>query len=367
MAMRTQEPQPELTTTGTGGRSARLIALGVVVVLGAVVYVGISQRQPQTTAPSHPPAAAVASATTAASPLATTQLAPSAPGVASPSAGAPMLEILDQGRGPVGPHGDLGVYLTVNGETLLARLADVDSLRLHAAYRVALPAASGFGTLQLVDGGLDTATQYGSWAVPLSLAPTTQNLDIDISADAPTVLFEQEQPPDPSADESATPLVRDGYRIRVSGSVTGTSATINVDLQLARERTFPTEGYNVVATVGRRTFRTNQSTLTISPGYMRGEIFMPLDLNANTVSVSLTAVPADGGDPVVVTSQTFRVPTSGDHEVSESSISSRGQPDPALPQILVNGYAFQLVLNFQGDVRALSWKLNINPTFNLDP
>src|SRR4051794_34367150 len=52
-----KDPAPQLhpTTGRTGGRSARLVAVAVVVVLAAVVYVGATDRSPSVFAPTSPP------------------------------------------------------------------------------------------------------------------------------------------------------------------------------------------------------------------------------------------------------------------------------------------------------------------------
>jgi hypothetical protein len=359
-----REPTPELAVSRTGGRSAKLVAIGVVVVLASVVYVGISSRGGGPPGPTHELAAAVASAPPSSPASGHTSPVPNSPVPLEPV--SEPISVITERHGGVGPYGDLRARLTVNGQIAAAMLDDVSSQHLHAGFRVIVPVdVLYYATLELVEGSNDAAT-YGSWAVPLSIASGSESVDVDIGALAPVTLLEQDQRPDPTAADDAAILTRNGFRILVTGARLGNAATVNVDLLIANPPTYPDEGYNVIVRAGNRTFRTNQSSLVITPGHMRGVVHMPINLGTRSITIELSAQPTGSQGSVVIASDRFRVPSVPGRSVSSDTTSSGGGDDQRVPQILVNGYSYSLLLTFEGGSRALVWTLDINPTFEID-
>ncbi len=357
-----REPTPELQVGRTGGRSAKVVALGVVFVLGVVVFVGLSGNTP-------------ASPAGTTRPLAAGTGNPPTPAVASPTPSEPTfghvprspVAVINERSGLAGPYGDLRARLTVAGADAVAALDDVSVRRLHAAFRVVLPPdVLQYMTLELIEGLGDTGASYGSWAVPITIPSGGQSVDVDVGASAPSTLFQQDQMPDPTALAGAPALTRNGYRIRVNGSFVAGSATLNVDVLIANDPTFPDEGYNVVARAGKNTFRTNQSTLKVEPGHLSGKIFMPANLGVPKVSVELSALPEGARAPIVIATDTYRVRGESQGSQSTHSSTGAGDPDGTGPQILNNGYDYAVQFTFENGHRVVIWTLDIYPNFVIE-
>lgn len=150
-------PQPQLTTDrAAGGRSARLVTVIVVLVLGGVAWVGFSGRQ------GTPPAA------TAGSPLPSLGRQPATPAPETPPLTV-ITEVAPPGASPV--YDGYGVELLVDGRRYPAALYEVDGI-LTARYRVPASLARGEATLGLAgvisSFSHDIVSPIAQWTIPLA-------------------------------------------------------------------------------------------------------------------------------------------------------------------------------------------------------
>jgi hypothetical protein len=257
------EPAPELTTTRTGGRSARLIALGIAVVLVGAVYVGFSGK---TTPPSGP------------SPVPPIAGASSSPGQSLAAAASfPIIAGVVENPGAVDKYVYLGLSLVIGGAQAITPLEVAESNHFHATYRVALPPPSDKAKLELVQVLRDDQgfVRYGTW--PLSL-------DVfDPNASPFAILLNELRQPDRFA--TSPDLVRNGYRILVGGERVDGGGTINVDITVGANPSYPSGEYTVVA-------QTRQSASEVSPveeapGRLSGQIVFPDNVHASTAALLL--------------------------------------------------------------------------------
>ena len=353
-----REPVVELTTSRTGGRSAKLVALGIAIVLGGFVYVGVSG---QNSAPSRTSAAPAASF----------------PVVAQQPSGAPALtDVPAPASFPQIPPVDatykldashtLGAGLTIGASYEPAYFAEIDAKHLHAEYLVPLPVPEPFGTLELVGmgGGAGPATTYGTWRIALGTFHGNVGTDSVIGAYAPTLLVTDQRPADPAADPAGPTLMRNGFRIDVTGAEQIGNEIINVRVELGDDAAYPSETYNVVASAGRHHF--SAATVESLPGHLRGEILFATSLTARRVVLELTATPA--GAPRrqarVVLMHRLDLPVAKDFPgpvQPEVITAARATAGTSATGIVTNGYTLTLLTTFDGGRRAIFWDLVINP------
>ena len=362
------EPAPELSTTRTGGRSARLIAVAVVSVLVSVVYIGISQREPTPIQQPTQPVVAVA-------PTLTPTPNPTPPATEPPAVVAPReplpdiysgAETIAQRHGSIPSAGDLRVIIDVGGNRTEAALAQLRSGLFHAAYRVPLPAPDGRATLELFEPApYAQAVQYGVWDVPLNMTAVGQNVDFDVGAYAPTVLVSDRQAPDPSAAPTRSVVVRNGYLLQISGSRIGNGATLNIDLEIGANPTYPNEIYNLVVQAAGHDYESHPAKLDTAPGYARGEIDVPnsTTLGSELVTMTLRARPP-GGSPRserVVETYTVPLPQMSNYKPPWFVASPVGESKRRL-SIESRGYTLSITIASEGTGQKVLWTVIVKPS-----
>ena len=185
---RDAKPRSELKIVRIGGgASARLVALVVVGVLAAVVWVGMSNRPPAVgTAQTQPPAAAASRSIPAATP-------------------APMLTP----RTTVPPE-TYGVSATIGNRSYVAALDELRPGHMAAILRVPIPPDAGSGVL--------TITQLWAaevWNNPVVVGDWTMPLDPLFTGNRdPELIIEAAMPARPKRDD-VPPKLRSGFELRV--------------------------------------------------------------------------------------------------------------------------------------------------------
>jgi hypothetical protein len=223
----------ELTTTGTGGRSARLIALGVLVVLGGVVYVGISGQNQGGTA--------AAVATPARVAVATVQPTPAVSDTPSPTSGQtdtyPGAIVVVESRGT--PSDTLGVSVLAGGQRTVSSLDEGAERQFHTGFLVPLPVPQETGLeVKLIDRSRSFAENaYDQFTLPAD--------DFNFGND-PLVVVDVLREPHPF-EEHVTALVRNGYRMVMTIEPAASFAVLLIDVSVGAEPVFPNEHYDVVA------------------------------------------------------------------------------------------------------------------------
>lgn len=183
-----RQPEPrsalEVVRIG-GGASARLVALVVVGVLAAVVWVGMSNRPPPVGKPqTQHPAIAGSTATPASTPTPTPR--------------------------PTVPAETYGVSATIGNRTYLAALEELRPGHMFATLRIPIPPDAASGLLTISE--LFTAD---FWNNPVSVGDWTMPLDPLFTASRdPELVIDAAMPARPHRDDVPT-KVRGGFGLKV--------------------------------------------------------------------------------------------------------------------------------------------------------
>ena len=213
---RSNPPRPELTTTKVaGGGSAKLVALVAVLVLGGVVYIGISGRAPAPApAASNPPASSAIAGLPSPEPLS----------VLPGDAHAAVEQVLPEGFKGSAYTGYAAALTFGDPPEYPAVFDEISSGRYKLTYRVQFPAPAKRATLEIAQFAStvshDIFDSIGKWTVSLdSFAPGSNEFD----------LLEFTRAPSPDA-ANAPDLVMSGFALSVRLASHGTFGLINVDL-----------------------------------------------------------------------------------------------------------------------------------------
>ena len=343
------EHAPEVTATKVStGVSPRLIALGLAVVLVAVVYIGVTGQGPGSAATAAPTDQLTAGrpATSPAVPTIPAQY----PGVA---------QILDRegaGSSSVG----LGMSLNMASESALAALTDDGPNQYHAAYRVPLPVPATDATLELVSlAGGPLSETYGRWIVPLTV--------FDASSAPGALLIDDVRRPEPDSPLAAsTPLFRNGYRLQVGGERNAKGGQLNIDLTIGTDPVWPVESYDLTALGGIQQF-TGRSE-EVGPGQVWGEIVFPDSFTGRKVDVDLAVIPSDAPSAGAVIVATYEVDLPRPNEYPNGVRTQDVSAGPSLGGselgIQANGYRLKLIGAFDRTARVLFYELDVNPMYD---
>ncbi len=210
-------PPPFVGRTG-GGRTAWLVAVGLLAVLAAVVYVGLS-------GPSRAPGASSAPA------LAARTAKPSS--VPRPSAGLQS----------VPPYQYLGAGLLFNGQEYVAALNKSGSLYYSTTYDVPLPTASHEASLAVSNVTTtyshDLFDPLGRWSFSLAGQKGVSG--------SSSVVLDVGRNPDLAAptDTAFETIVHNGYQLKVTVSRSGGRGTLKVELRVNPD---PDSAYSLMGT-----------------------------------------------------------------------------------------------------------------------
>ncbi len=354
------DPTPELTTTRLGGgRSARLVGVGVAVLLVAVVYVGVSGQGARMPDPSNdatvtPPAMGVPAALT---PAPNADASPAPPAIVGSYPGA--TQVSDR-EGATRTSRTLGVALTIGGRLSLATLDEFEPRHYHTAYHVPLPVPAAQGTLLLLDVAYwpPDDNPYATWSLPLSV--------FDVDSPPGDVLLDTTHAPQPDSKSSAQMLAQNGYRMQVTGERNANGGQMNIDLTIGSDPVWPPDNYELLATDGNHHLTSHGEE--VGPGMVRGRIELPKSFTATTVAVQLNAIAPDDQHPgrVVVGTYTIVLPPQSEYPDGARTLDQQIAPsrkDPSIG-ILANGYDLKLIGVFEGNVRVLFYELRVNAAYD---
>jgi hypothetical protein len=338
---------PEATAAKvSAGMSPRLIALGLAVVLVAVVYVGVTGQGAAPTATAAPADRAIGAASTA---------LPAFPSGLDAYPG--VYELLDRdgaGSSPV----NLAIDFAFGGRTALAALAGDGPNQYHAAYGVPLPVPATDATLELRAYATPSET-YGRWVVPLAV--------FDANAAPGALLIDDVRRPEPDSPlASSTPLFRNGYRLEVGGERNATGGQLNIEVTIGTDPIWPAESYDLRASGGSQQF-TGRSEV-VGPGQVWGEIEFPDSFTGRKVDVDLALVAPDapGDGRVIVASYEVDLPRPNEYPngVRTQDVSAGPSAGGSDLGIVANGYRLKLIGAFDRTARVLFYELDVSPAYD---
>lgn len=357
MTVNRDEQPSELTVAPVrGGPPVRLVALGVIGVLAAVVYVGLSGRATTPSALTRPTSAVAA--------VEPSQRATPTPGVPTTADGAgpyPGATPIDQLGGIRNPSSTLGVALTVAGRLSLGQLDEVAPRHLRATYRLPLPVPATEATLELLNVAYwpPPDYRYATWTVPLAV--------FDSKSANGAVILNDTQPPQPNARSSAPQLVHNGFRMEVSGARDAQGGLVSIDLTIGMDPTYPDETYDVVA-FADGTALPGQIDDRARTG-ISGHIDLKSKLAGKTIEVILSAAQPNDGfpGPVAVKTFTFSIPRNSHAATADKRFEDTQGPDPraaGLVGIIANGFKWQSHFSWHTDKPVLNYVLSVNPEYD---
>jgi len=340
-----RDPVPELTTTRTGGRSAKLIALAVVVVLGSVIYIGITGQSgsPQTSpVPTPLPIAA-----------------------ATPRATAHALTEVESVRAdPTAPvlYQYLGTGLSLNGHETLAILDPIGPNQYRGIYRIPYSLVTPTADLEFAavtaSVSHDELDRLGVWTFPLN--------SVHPGAGPSTVVLDMSEPSrvEPVTDPTFSRLATNGYHITVTTSNEVDGGLMTIDIAVNPDQFVPDESYSIAA--GPSGLRFNLQ-LDQSGASFLGQAQIPDQLLGTLIPVSLMAMPKS--DPsvgsITVATWWLQIATHPKDNGQLAQIEAHNDGRPIASgeaQILANGYDIvisQAVVAGHLDLRVI---LDIRPT-----
>ncbi len=333
-----------------GSGSARLIALGVVVVLVGFVAVAILGREPA------PPPVAVASPVASAAASASTEppqeAAPTASPMQPPEDVAVIAPTTDQPR--FDEH--LALVLEVAGTARYAPLLESEPGHWQAAYHIPYPRPALEATIVLTQipappGEVDRLS-IGSWEV--SFVPMTLGW-----AQAFNVLDAVEEPRRMSG---ASDLARSGFRISAIAESRLYHGILHVDIQRHRPLPPPNESYAVEVRAGR--FVTRIDLSVVEPGRLSGLLVIPDRVRATVIELTLMAIPAQNPLLGLVTVHRFEtaLPQLDEFVTGHSliSVSPGGDVGPGEPELLAYDYRFSAATTYADNQRAFTLDLLVS-------
>jgi hypothetical protein len=212
-----QDPAPELTTTSIGGaRRAWLIALGALVVLGSVVYLGLSGPS---LSPQRSPTPASPAVAAAATPVPARRVSFDPNQVVSIRAD-PTAPVLYQ---------YLGMGLTLNGHGTLAILDAIGPDQYRGMYRIPYALAAPTARLEFdavtASVSHDDLDRIGSW--DLALGPINSGL----CCPSVTALDTTQPPQDRTlANPDFSRIATNGFRLKVTTQNEANAALMTIDV-----------------------------------------------------------------------------------------------------------------------------------------
>jgi hypothetical protein len=352
-----REPVPELATTGTGGgRSARVIAVAVAVVLGVVVYLGVSGRS-SPASPSPEPSNLVAVGSRP----------PRADDFGPGSEGADEVQAIR--ADPTAPllYQFLGTSLSMNGRATLAVLDEVAPDRYRGMYRIPYSRVALTADLQFeaitASVSHDDLDRLGVWTLPLD--------SLRGVGAPPSVVLDMVEPgrAQPLSNPEFNSLATNGFRITVSTTNEDGGGVMAIDVAVNPDRFVPDEGYAIVGGPSGARF-----TMTLAhPGSsLIGEAEIPAALLGRLLPVSLTAIPMSDptAGPVTVSTWWIQTPPRAKDNGNLAHIEAHSNPRPisvSEPQVIGNGYDISISQSVQKGRLYLMVVLTIRPINAISP
>jgi len=221
------EPRPELTTTRIGGgRRAWLIALAAVIVLGGVVYLGLSGPAVSPPRSPNPASPAVVAAATAV-PARRVSFAPNQVESIRVDPAAPVL------------YQYLGTVLTLNGHGTLAILDAIDPDQYRGIYRIPYALAAPTAGLEFdavtTSVSHDDLDRIGSWDFPIG------PINSGLCCPSETALDTTEAPLDKTlANPDFSRIATNGVRLVVTTQNETDAALMTIDVTINPSPPVPT-------------------------------------------------------------------------------------------------------------------------------
>jgi hypothetical protein len=334
-----RDPVPELTTTRTGGRSAKLIALAVVVVLGSVIYIGISGQSGSPESSASPTSLPVAAATTRAT-------------------AHPLTEVESVRADPTAPvlYQYLGTGLSLNGHETLAILDPVAPNQYRGIYRIPYSLVTPTADLEFAavtaSVSHDELDRLGVWTFPLN--------SVHPGAGPSTVVLDVSEPSrvQPVTDPTFSRLATNGYHITVTTSNEVDGGLMTIDIAVNPDQFVPDESYSIAAgpSGGRFNVQLGQSGATFL-----GQGRVPDQLLGRLIPVSLLAVPISDPSlgPITVSTWWIQVATQPKDNGDLAHVEEHNDGRPIASgeaQVLASGYDIsieQVVVRGHLDLRVI--------------
>jgi hypothetical protein len=230
-----RDPKPELTTTRIGGgRRAWLIALAAVIVLGSVIYLGLSG--PAVSPPRSPnPASPALVAAATAVPARRMSFAPN--------------QVESIRVDPTAPvhYQYLGTVLTLNGHGTLAILDAIGPDQYRGIYSIPYALAAPTAGLEFdavtTSVSHDDLDRIGSWDFPIG------PINSGLCCPSVTALDTTEAPLDKTlANPDFSRIATNGVRLVVTTQNEADAALMTIDVTVNPDQFFPNASYSVRAT-----------------------------------------------------------------------------------------------------------------------
>jgi hypothetical protein len=351
----TNEPQP-LTTSRTGGRSARLIALGIVALLGTVIYVGASGQSKPTASPPAPVALASPPEATEPAPI------PDLPTGNSPAKPGPGFHVVE---GPAdAPRSRVATIMSIAGQAVFAATNEVDVGKLQVSYVVPLPTSVPEATIDVVqvDELSSRADNYGTWSIDLGVFHGGVNEDSIIQSFAPTVLLALDRQPDSAPSPDAPDIARNGYHIQVTGKRDGIAEIVAVTLLVDRGTISATDQYEVSTQVGGHPV--NAGLSNVEPGRIETQIVFPTSLRARHLTVVLRGTRLSSPSPArsELDTITIDLPSRTHYPAGEIAAHGGAPADPnGVTGLERTGYYFAIKYTLVDNRRAVQVIVSLVP------
>jgi hypothetical protein len=333
------DPVPTLTTTRTGGRSARFIAVAVALVLGTVVYVGVTgQHGPLPPVEPNPSDVALV------------------PTLSPSPQSSPLDHVVAVRADPTAPnlYQYLGTGLTIEGHGTLAVMDGVGPDQYRASYQIPYEQIPSRAHLEFdsVSSAVshDDLDRLGAWDFVInSVGP----------GGGPRVIV-LDTGGGPMGKSLSNPdfnrISTNGYRISAALEGRQDAALMTIDVTVGPDMYFPSESYGL--RFGPDGSSTTAQFETFAAGGFDATETIPRSLYGTTIPVTLKAGSAD-----VVTIQ-LKVPAAPTN-LNLDRVEHTGEPEPGatgVPGIVVNGYFLVVGEHVMGDHLDLIAELSVLST-----
>ena len=173
--------------------------------------------------------------------------------------------------------------------------------------------------------------------------------------------------PDPIAliDSTSQPVNATGYRIVATGATDASGSSLEVDLTVASDPTWPDEGLRRQRS--RDGQRIDSTSTIIRPGRSVGEMVVDGGRLSRRLIVQIAATPAGAGHGKSIPVARYVVPIALDVSPSVpiiEDIHPPAAPAAGQPGIVANGYLWQLFLSTGDGNLVVTYQLVVNPTYD---